>query len=205
MIVVALIAQQVNAAVRIDAGAIQPAVAVEVGIHLRPVRVGGGSLECLHGVSAAELIAIQHRRAIAIEHGQIESLAVGNHAQLSGAGDRAFHEREIARSDPPIRPLPDSAIAPAARPAGSGRDRNRDRSRSRRPYRSAAAGRCACCRTNLPPVLRYSTGPAAVSTQRSIRPSLSKSPGATSITPVSPSRPVPAAGCCPLAEQTDSL
>ena len=32
--------------------------------------------------------------------------------------------------------------------------------------------------TNLPPVLRYNTGPSSVTTQRSIWPSLSKSPGA---------------------------
>ena len=79
-------------------------------------------MERLHGVSAAQLIAIQHRRAIAIEHGQIESFAVGNDAQLSGGCDRALHEREILG---PIRPSRRSLIPHSA---GCGPSRMRSRS-----------------------------------------------------------------------------
>src|SRR5579863_2925581 len=63
---IALVAHEMHTAVRIDAGAVQPAIPVEVGIHLR-ARYGWKRIPAkrLHCVPAAEQIPIQHRRAIA--------------------------------------------------------------------------------------------------------------------------------------------
>ena len=145
-------------------------------------------LKRLYRVPAAESIAVQHWRTIAIEHGQVEGLAIGNHAHLEGVGDRAAYKREIGGAIRPAGCVPDSASAPAGLPAEPDQDRNRDRSRAIPPFRSAApesppaaARICRRCCDTAP-------DRAAVSTHRSIRPSLLKSPGATSITPVRPSK-----------------
>jgi hypothetical protein len=108
---VTLVAQQVHAAIRVNLRAIQPAVVVEVRIHLRARR--RIALKRFDRVPAAESIAVQNRRPIAEEHGQVESLAIGKHAQLDCVSDRAAYKREIGGA---IRPAGRSLIPHQRRP-----------------------------------------------------------------------------------------
>ena len=199
-----LIAQVMNAAVGIDADAVDPAVCRRNrrSLDFRCRRLPVVWLDC---VVAAEMIAIEDRRVVAVEHSEIEGFAVGVDAQFLRGGDVAFDEGKVGGA---IRPARGALIAHqrglgaeqdeieivvviVIEPDGTCRSGGREVSR--------AGGRICrrCC--------DRAAGPFVVRTQRSIRPSLSKSPGATTITPVRPSRPVAGASCWPRRNIVDPL
>src|SRR5579872_3871977 len=83
-----------NPAIGRNACAIQPAIIVEVGLQRREISRLSGERRC--SISAAELVAIEHRRAIPIDYRQIERLAVRRDSQLESIFHRPSNERKIS-------------------------------------------------------------------------------------------------------------
>src|SRR5579872_1389654 len=83
-----------NPAIGRNACAIQPAIIVEVGLQRREISRLSGERRC--SISAAELVAIEHRRAIPIDYRQVERLAVRRDSQLESILHRPGNERKIS-------------------------------------------------------------------------------------------------------------